>query len=297
MEVADEDAEVEVFEPVYNTHLEAYPLSDNEAYERLRDNLVREKLNRAGRLAEQLTSHGLKSSGMAAWDYPMSDAIVRRALKIDADLVITEPLKGRAGTLSQGDWRLISRCPVPLLLLKTEGSASYSNIVAAVDPFHTHGKPAEFDDVIVRTAKRLQRATHASLQIVHCFVPLAYFSPGVDAVRLPLDDAEQALETYRRDALEELAASADIERSAAKLVSGKPYEILQSMTERGEADLLVMGALSRGRIRDFILGNTAERLVHDSRADLLMLKPTGFATTVADHMPEPLVAGPLYYPF
>jgi universal stress protein E len=297
LEIAGEDVEVEVFEPVYNTHLEAYPLNDNEAYERLRDRLVKEKLDRVGQLAEQLTNRGLKSTGMAAWDYPMSDAIVRRALAIDADLVITEPLEGRAGALSQGDWRLISRCPVPLLLLRSEETADYSNIVAAVDPFHTHGKPAELDETIVRTAKQLQSVTHASLQVLHCFVPLTYMAPGVDAVRLPLDDAEQALEAYRRDALEELATSSGLERSSAKLIKGKPHEVLQSMTEHGEADLLVMGGLSRGRIRDFVLGNTAEKLVHDSRADLLILKPIGFKTTVVDHMPEPPLVGPLYYPF
>jgi universal stress protein E len=295
--VAGPDTETEVFEPVYNTHLEAYPIDQNETYVRLRDRLVREKLDRAGDLAEQLTGRGLKSSGMAAWDYPMSDAIVRRVLNTDADLVITEPLEGRAGTLSQGDWRLISKCPVPLLLVRREATADYRSIVAAVDPFHTHGKPAELDDAILRAAKDLQNATRGELRVVHCFVPLTYLEPDAEAVRLPLDDAEQALEAYRREALEELVESAGLEVTTAKLIKGKPDEVLRSMTESGEADLLIMGGLSRGRIRDFVLGNTAERLLHHSLVDLLILKPPGFATTVADHMPESHVVAPVYYPF
>jgi len=40
-----------------------------------------------------------------------------------------------------------------------------------------------------------------------------------------------------------------------------------------------------------------EKLVHESRADLLILKPAGFRTTVVDHMPESPLVGPLYYPF
>jgi universal stress protein E len=295
--VAGPGTEVEVFEPVYNTHLEAYPIEQNETYLRLRDHLVQERLDRAGDLAKQLTGRGLKSSGMAAWDYPMSDAIVRRVLNTDADLVITEPLEGRAGTLSQGDWRLISKCPVPLLLIRSEATADYRKLVAAVDPFHTHSKPAELDDAILRVAQELQSATHADLQVVHCFVPLTYLAPDAETARLPLDDAEQSLETYRQEALEELVTRAGLEVTAAKLIKGKPDEVLRSMTESGEADLLVMGGLSRGRIRDFVLGNTAERLLHHSLVDLLILKPPGFATTVADHMPDPQVAAPVYYPF
>ena len=297
LEIAAPDAEVEVFEPTYNTHLEAYPIDREEDYVRLRDRLVQEKLDRAGDLAKQLTDRGLKGSGMAAWDYPMSDAIVRRVLNTDADLVITEPLEGRAGTLSQGDWRLVSKCPVPLLLVRDEVTANYQKLVAAVDPFHKHGKPAELDDTILRVAADLQRATQAALRVVHCFVPLTYFAPGVDAVRLPLDDAEQALEIYRQEALEELLSSAGLEKGAAELVKGKPEQVLRSMIESGDADLLIMGGLSRGRIRDFVLGNTAEQLLCHSSVDLLILKPPGFATTVADHMPETLIVAPVYYPF
>jgi len=58
-----------------------------------------------------------------------------------------------------------------------------------------------------------------------------------------------------------------------------------------------MGGLSRGRVRDFVLGNTAEQVLCHSSVDLLILKPPGFATTVADHMPETLVIAPVYYPF
>jgi hypothetical protein len=69
------------------------------------------------------------------------------------------------------------------------------------------------------------------------------------------------------------------------------------MTENGEADLVIMGGLSRDRIRDFVLGNTAEQLLRNAKAELLFIKPPGFETTVADHMPEPLVVAPIYYPF
>ena len=159
----------------------------------------------------------------------------------DADLVIAEPLEGRAGALSQGDWRLISSCPVPLLLVRSEAATDYKHIVAAVDPFHTHGKPAELDEEIIHAAQALTGATQADVQVVHCFVPLTSVAPCADAAWLPIDDAERSLETYREDSLQELVTTTGLDSTAVRLIKGKPDKILLSMVESGEADLLGHG--------------------------------------------------------
>ena len=45
------------------------------------------------------------------------------------------------------------------------------------------------------------------------------------------------------------------------------------MQQRGEADLIVMGALARGRFAELILGNTAERVLHYGGGDVLVVTP------------------------
>jgi nucleotide-binding universal stress UspA family protein len=49
--------------------------------------------------------------------------------------------------------------------------------------------------------------------------------------------------------------------------------VLQRMAERGDADLIVMGALARGRVKDFLIGSTAERLLHHARVDVMAVHP------------------------
>ena len=53
----------------------------------------------------------------------------------------------------------------------------------------------------------------------------------------------------------------------------KPHEVLKRLAESGEADVIVMGALARGRLKDWILGSTAERVLHGGRVDVLAVKP------------------------
>ncbi len=295
--LASPKTEVEVFDPVFDSSLESLSLENSDEVARLREGLVAQHRQRSGELAGELSAGGLRASGMAAWDYPMSDAIVRRVLETGPDLVVTEPLAGRAGALSQADWRLISKCPVPLLLVRSEAAPRYDRILAAVDPFHEHGKPPDLDEAILEAAKFVRDATNAALEVIHCFVPLSSIAQGADLAHLPIDDAEESLEAYRHDALVELVENAGIAADAARIEKGYPARVLHSLVGQGDFGLVVMGGVSRGRIRDFLLGSTAERLIHDSPADILIIKPPGFTTRVAEHMADPPIVAPILYPF
>ena len=88
---------IDVFEPVYNTDLEDYSAVDFEKYEQARDELVRKRLERVAGLVDALQARGLEAAVTAAWDHPVHEAIIRRALATKADLVVTEPIEGRAG--------------------------------------------------------------------------------------------------------------------------------------------------------------------------------------------------------
>ncbi|RPI58640.1 MAG: universal stress protein, partial [Lysobacterales bacterium] len=145
----------------------------------------------------------------------------------------------------------------------------YRSIVAAVDPFHTHAKPAALDREILRVAKELQRRTHATLTALHCYFPVEYF--GADLTHIAPGDPR--LVDARLEAVHALCIEARIPAEAAQLVAGAPHNVLREMQQRGEADLIVMGALARGRLAELVLGNTAERVLHYGNGDVLVLTP------------------------
>jgi universal stress protein E len=170
------------------------------------------------------------------------------------------------------DWRLVAHCPVPILMVKSPATAPYSHIVAAVDPVHTHAKPADLDEVIIDCAMVMQVRTKAKLSLLHCYLPLARFRPD-EGSSVPLKDAEKALEVSRQASLNTLASEAGLSPSATRLREGKPQAVLELMIANGEADLIVMGGLSRGRIADLLIGSTAEHMLQHGECDLLIVKP------------------------
>ena len=273
IECVADGGEIRIFAVVYEPMLEGY-LGNKAIYEPLRRRVLAERLERAQTLARAVESHGVRSTSTAIWSHPMHAAV---ATEVDAggiDLVVTAPAnlhQNAAATqgLTHGDWQVVTSCRAPLLLVKSDGRTRYRSVAAAVDPFHSHAKPVDLDRDIMRHAKALQSRLGATLAAVYCYLPVEYF--GVDLTRVAASDP--AIADARLEAVRALCSVADVSPDAARLISGVPHEVLTGMQARGEADVIVMGGLARGRFAELILGNTAERVLHHGTGDVLVVKP------------------------
>ena len=269
-----EDGEIEILAVVYEPMLEGY-LGNKGIYEPLRQRVLAERRDGAAALARAIESEGVNSFAKAVWSHPMHAAVAAEVTARGIDLVVAAPANlhqrsaSRHSGLTHGDWQVVTNCPVPLLIVKSDGQAKYRDIVAAVDPFHAHAKPANLDREILRHAKSLQSLTGARLTVLHCYLPIDYF--GADLSYVPARDPRFV--DGRQEAVHALCVEAGIPTGATRLVAGVPKAVLQTMQQRGEADLVVMGALARGRFAELIIGNTAERVLHDGNTDVLVVGP------------------------
>ena len=274
LECVAEGGEIEICAVVYEPMLEGY-LGNREIYEPLRRRVLDERRERAAALARAVESEGVRGSSKAVWSHPMHAAVAAEVEASGIDLVVAAPANlhqsggSRGGGLSHGDWQVVTSARAPLLIVKSDGRTPYRRIVAAVDPFHVHAKPAALDGEILRVAKEVQRRTRAALAAVHCYFAVEYF--GADLARLAPSDPR--LVDARLEAVRAMCAEARVPEDAARLLAGAPDSVLTDMQKRGEADLVVMGALARGRFAELVLGNTAERVLHYGTGDVLVVTP------------------------
>src|SRR5690606_10551964 len=238
--------EIEIFDPAYEPTLEGY-FGNREIYEPLRARLVDDRLTDARALAAALEARGRRATAEALWAHPLDRAVADRAARTAADLVVTAPLGDRRGGLSHVDWRLAATCPVPVLFVRSEAAAPYRRIVAAVDPTHAHAKPAELDETILAYAKSLAEVGNADVEVLHCVVPLAELGAAPDVDSATLERLRRTLEEGERLAVRQLVERAGLPGSSISIVAGRPHAVLEQKLEAGDADVVVMGALSRGR--------------------------------------------------
>lgn len=235
----------------------------------------------------QLTElRGLAVTCRVNADYPPHEAIIRRAVKSRADLLIVATrAKGLVGRLflRNTDWELIRQCPCPVLLVKSQRPYDKPVVLAAVDPFHTHSKPADLDNRVLGAGGTIARLFKGSLHVFHAYMPLATYAPmtpGAIPISLPIE-VEQARTQFLAGELNRLARSAGVPANAQHLYMGLvPGELCAAAKKHG-AGVVVMGAISRSALRRAFIGNTAEDVLDKLTCDVLVLKPKGFQTKVA----------------
>jgi universal stress protein E len=254
------------------------------------DSLRRHALKRLERLAALKEFEGLKVSCAATWDFPSHEAIVRRALATNADLVVASAQPAEIGgrwLLANTDWELIRHCPCSVLISKTREGWRRPAIIVALDPFHAHEKPAALDRQILRAGKYLARELRGALHTFHAYMPLTIIAPAPAgqalAVSLP-PEAEQVHAAQLGRVFDRVSARAGVSPRRRHLEMGITQDELARVVGETGAGLVVMGAVSRTGLKRLFIGSTAERAIDHLACDVLVVKPSTFQTIVPKRM-------------
>lgn len=210
------------------------------------------------------------------WGKHLYKEIIKKALRIKADMVFkaTEHHNRIQRTLfSNTDWNLIRECPTALYLCKLDQLQSEPNFLAAVDPVYTHDKPTQLDDKILEWGQKLADALGGALHAAHWF-----FLYNQSTVSAPtIEDQKMQHELRLMDLVEDYAVS----KERVHMLVGESDAAVPGLLAEIDAQLLIMGALSRNAVERFLIGSTAERLLDKVNCDVLIVKPDDFVSPVS----------------
>jgi universal stress protein E len=278
---------LELFVCDFDPALHATPFFDNDVLRELREDFLEERVEFLEDLAEELRGEGLSVETHVHWDNPLYKGILARVAETTPDLVVKDTHYHsvlRRTVVTNTDWNLIRTCGVPLLLAKSAGWKSPMRILAAVDPGHLADKPAALDHDILDAASLLARRLEGELHVVHAFFPAALLALTTGMAGMPLAGdltAAEIVETERKriaTGLSAIVGAHDLPAGRVHLLQGSATDVLPRCAESQQADLVVMGAVSRSRLEEAFIGSTAERVLDRIPCDVLVVKPGDFVT-------------------
>ena len=278
-------ASIELFHAISTpVFLDLQPLTGESLGELKREALALRQRRLEAHVA-RADSRGITVDCKVEWDYPPHEAIVRRAERTGADLVIAECHEGsrlKPWLMHLTDWELLRLSAVPVLLLRNKRKYQRPVVLAAVDPSHAHAKPAKLDHEVIAAGGQLADSLGGSLHAMHANYPqvtgLTIGDPGLDTLTLSTLCADQK----RRDSagFKAFAEKAGISRTRRHEVDGDPVYGIPKVAGQVKAQIVVMGAVSRSGLKRVFIGNTAERVLNALPCDVLVVKPPRFASRV-----------------
>jgi universal stress protein E len=243
------------------------------------------------KLAARVRRHGIDVDVAADWDFPAYEAIVRKAQRISADLLVVENRHSLDGhgtgrhparwLLAYTDWELLRLCPIPVLLVKSQRMYRRPRVLAAIDPPHERARSSKLDRQILRAGALLVHALHGELHAVHALQPaLPLMTAMPDAPLIDFTAARANGERIARRSITKAVDGFDIKRSHCHVIEGRPNEVIPRTAKRERAAIVAMGVVSRSGLKRFFIGNTAEFVMDAIAADILVVKPADFDSRI-----------------
>jgi universal stress protein E len=254
--------------------------------------LVEDRKRRLEEMAETIDHSGLEIATRVLVGDPVN-AIIRAVTKEGFDFVAKtpDPSHGiRQHLFGSVDMRLMRACPCTVAIGRPKPEGYSGNAVAAID----------YDDDD-ETKKRLNReildavsfaigAAYSEVHVVHAWSLYGETLLASGRGKMPPERFQQALEKeeIRREEwfvslIDDYRATLSADEASRftptlELRRGDPKIIIPERVNELDADVLAMGTVGRAGISRFVIGNTAEAILHRVNCSVEAYKPEGFVT-------------------
>lgn len=241
------------------------------------ESLLRAHREVLDRHVQRAAAAGITATAAAVWGSPFHELALESIQTLRPDLVVKHSVHHHRieRTIFTGsDWHLMRECPVPLLLVKDPTRLSQPRTLVCVDPQHLHDKPASLDRQLLRTAVMLRERLGGEVHALHVFAlphPVAVIGDAYIAAAATIPD-ETTLATANQ-AVRELLSAFPAVTPNARLRVGIPSQEIVAEAGALEADLVIMGTISRSRLERWFIGNTAEATLDRLPCNVLIEKP------------------------
>jgi len=183
------------------------------------------------------------------WNPDWRQAISEVAEHGEFDLVVKQA-SGRPGSLTNSDRQLIRSLPdSALLLVKHDPKEDLKKVLVAVDFNATDSSHTVLNEAIMELGKRVRgEGGNIELHSISAY-------PQSDKFVHPTD----------------VAKVLGITRSQAHVRQGSAAEVIPLLANRIGADLVIVGSVGRRGLSGIAVGNTAEKILTDIDADVLVI--------------------------
>jgi len=230
---------------------------------------IDDKLAQIESFLAELDLEGVRVNADVVWERSFERWVSARCAQKSFDMIFKTGHRSESTTHVPSDWQLMRHCPDPVMIVGDKPWKEGGKILAALDLASNKDEALKLNEEILRYSFILAKATNSE---VH-----ACYSISMPAALAELDffDSE-GYEKKMKESIDPIIAKliedGGLNKNTLHLLSGKPAKEILRISEKMDADVVVMGNKTKVSLRGRMLGNTAKNVLHDVKADVVVVK-------------------------
>jgi universal stress protein E len=217
------------------------------------------------------------------WHNRPFEKIIKKVIDEKFDIVIKgthQHDKLKSVIFTPTDWHILRKCPCPVLLVKEHNWPINGNLLTALNIGSDDEEHMALNNKLTEEAINFSSLIKANVHLVNSY-------PGTPvniAIEIPEFNACEYNDTmlkHHQTAMYEHAENFKVPQENTHVKEGLPEDVIQSTSEKIDAELVVLGTIGRTGISAALIGNTAEHVIDRLNCDVLAIKPEGYISPLA----------------
>ena len=169
------------------------------------------------------------------------------------------------------DWQLIRQLSCPILIANDHKWKSKPVVMTTVNVSTKEEQHKELNNLALQWTDVWTKAFNCSTHVVYS-IPIAKALLELDAVDPRAYEEKRRPEAERQ--LAELLEQSDLNDVHTHITTGPPEKTIPHVANELKADLVIVGCVGRTGVKRLLFGNTAEKVLHHLRTDILIVEPS-----------------------
>lgn len=237
---------------------------------RLQAAMLKDKRSWLEEAAQRVARQEASITVTVVWSKDISAWVNENVSAKTCDLIVKSGNRSENVLYTPTDWQLLRAAPVPVLVARDKLRKRPSRILATIDLGTSEASQKALNKRVLQAAAAVAGQLGAELHVVYA-IPVSALAQDLDLV----DSRALERRTRRKLAREIDELAADYGLPAARIVvrAGPPERVVDGVASKLKVALVVMGTIGRKGLKGRLLGNTAEKVLHANRSNLLALRP------------------------
>lgn len=240
------------------------------AARRLQSGMLADKRSWLEAAAAKHAAAGVAIEIDAVWTKDVGTWVRDNVTPKDWDLLVKSAHRSESLLYTPTDWRLLRESPVPVLVARDRLRKRPGRVLATIDLDTDQPVQKALNRRVLAAAAAAAERIGAALHVVYA-IPVSTLAQDLDLV----DSRALERRTAKRLAgqVAALAEECGLPPDRISIKAGPPERVVDGVASRLKVALVVMGTIGRKGLKGRLLGNTAEKVLHANRSNLLALRP------------------------
>ena len=180
------------------------------------------------------------------------------------------------------DWQLMRQLSCPILIVNNQKWKSKPAVMAAVDLSTPGARNKELNTSVLQWTTLWSDVFNCSAHVIYS-IPIARALLELDIVDKTEYRRKKQPEAEKQ--LSKLLEHFELDHAHTHITAGPPQKAIHHMANELKADLVIMGCVGRKGLQGFVIGNTAENVLHHLPTDTLIVGAGGLKTRKRSWIP------------